>query len=102
MYCISVEAAALRHLPQLLRQLVATLVVIKEINDLRHFMRSVAVVGLGIDALRRQRDDVIQASCMSLCFERTYIYSTAVQHEHHLPLVLVAADASVARAAECF
>ena len=65
-------------------------------------MRSVAVVRLGIDALRRQRNDIIQASRLSFCLERSYIYSTAVQHEHHLPLVLVAADASVAGAAERF
>lgn len=58
------------------------------------------MVSFGVDTLRCDRYDVVEARRFLLRVQRTNINSTSVQHEHHLPLVLVATDATVARAAE--
>ena len=82
---------------------VISLLIVSEViivDDLLQLCRSVRKVSLGMQSLSQNCDVIIVLGSLHLCVNGANVHFLLVDHDHHLPLAFVFADATELRASE--
>lgn len=67
---------------------------IKLSQNFLYLLSIILEVSLGVHSLRYYSNLVVEASCLDIAFDSSKVYVILVDHNHHLPFVLVSGNSS--------